>query len=59
VDGILFVGVGEARERCRREMAEAGLPPEAFEDLSVLLLEGEESAGPAPAPRQTEPGGID
>jgi hypothetical protein len=59
VDAVLFVGLGEARERCRREMAQAGLPDGAFADLSVLLLEGEEIAGPAPAPTQTEPGGTE
>lgn len=51
VDRVLFVGVGEAREACRQEMEAAGFAPEAFEDLSVLLLEGEGSAGTVPAPQ--------
>jgi len=41
VDAVLFAGLGDARGRCREEMAAAGMAPEVLEDLSVLLLDGE------------------
>jgi hypothetical protein len=41
VDAVLFVGLEDARTRCKEEMAAAGMAPGVLEDLSVLLLEGE------------------
>jgi DNA-binding MarR family transcriptional regulator len=59
VDAVLFAGPEEVRGRCREEAAAAGFDPGAFEDLTVLLLEGEgREAGTGPAKPQRQTRGI-
>jgi len=55
VDAVLFVGPEGARERCRREMAAAGLDPGVLEDMAVLPL-GAEGPGPPPDGAATREG---